>query len=225
MRILIAEDDRKLAASLQETLQQAGYNVTAAYDGLQAWELAFVEDFDLIILDISLPGKDGLSILHDLREEKVDTPVIFLTARDKLEDRIQGLDSGADDYLSKPFPTAELLARVRVCLRRKFSVSHPVIRVGRLEVNTLSHEVVCGGKNISLTPREYGILELLLFNMNRVVSRLTIAEHVWGDNFDLMTNVVDVHINNLRRKLEINENNPIIETVWGVGYIIKDNNL
>ncbi|MCB0259012.1 MAG: response regulator transcription factor [Calditrichaeota bacterium] len=220
MRILIVEDDIKLAKNLQSLLTREGYVVHLAHDGMQAWESAYVENYNLIVLDINLPKMDGLTVLKHLREENIATPVILLTARNQLEDKIAGLDSGADDYLPKPFATPELLARIRALLRRNTPVNSPVITVDKLKVNTLSHEVWVNEETVSLTPREYGILELLLFNMNRVVSRLSIAEHVWDDNFDLMTNVVDVHIRNLRKKL-CDDGNQLIATVWGIGYIIK----
>ncbi len=223
MRILIVEDDHKLASNLQNLLKDEGYVAHVEHDGLKAWETAYVENYNLIILDINLPGMDGLTVLKNLRADQVDTPIILLTARNNTDDKVQGLDSGADDYLPKPFATPELLARVRALMRRNTNVNSAVINVGNITVNTSSHEVSVGKELISLTPREYSILELLLLNMDRVVSRLSIAEHVWDDNFDLMTNVVDVHIRNLRKKLKDNDkNNQLISTVWGIGYIIKN---
>lgn len=223
MRILIVEDDHKLASNLQTLLKDEGYIAHVEHDGLKAWETAYVENYNLIILDINLPGMDGLTVLKNLRADQVDTPIILLTARNNTDDKVQGLDSGADDYLPKPFATPELLARVRALMRRNTAVNSAVIDVGSLTVNTSSHEVSVENELISLTPREYSILELLVLNMDRVVSRLSIAEHVWDDNFDLMTNVVDVHIRNLRKKLKDNDkNNQLISTVWGIGYIIKN---
>lgn len=222
MRILLIEDDRKLAENLKSTLQHEGYSTRVMTNGPRGEEEAYVEDYDLIILDIMLPGKDGLSVLRDLRAQKVDTPVLLLTARNRLEDKVAGLDSGADDYLSKPFATAELMARVRALLRRNSQVRQPLITLKGLTVDTLSHEVTVHGTPVSLTPKEYAILEFLLFNMNRVVSRLSIAEHVWDDNFDLMTNVVDVHIKNLRKKIEAPDGPPVIHTIRGIGYMIRE---
>ncbi len=222
MNILLVEDDLRLARNLKSALNDAGYRVTVATDGFSGEEAAFVNDYDLIILDIMLPGKDGLSILQSLRAEHINTPVLILTARNRLEDKITGLDSGADDYLPKPFAIAELLARVRALLRRNSDVKHPVISVGELTVNTLTHEVRVRNQPIALTPKEYAILEFLLFNMNRVVSRIAIAEHVWDENFDLMTNLVDVHIKNLRKKILQYSQTPVIQTVRGVGYLIKN---
>lgn len=221
MRVLIVEDDRDLAASLQSTFQKEQFQTRVAHDGLRAWELAFVESFDLIVLDIGLPGMDGLAILQRWRAENVDTPVILLTARGQLEDKITGLDYGADDYLPKPFAIAELLARVRALLRRKSAFKTPIITLGNLTVNTHTHEVYFAQQRMNLTPTEYKILTFLLHNANRVVSRLAIAEHIWDDNFDLMSNVVDVHIRNLRKKLEAQGASGLIGTVRGVGYLIK----
>jgi len=222
MRILIVEDDQKLAIQLQHLMQNEGYHPDVVHDGPDGWEAAYVENFDLIILDIGLPGMDGLKVLRNLRNDNVDTPVILLTARGELDDKIIGLDSGADDYLAKPFATPELLARVRALLRRKSSSKSSQITVENLSVNTLSHDIYVENTPVNLTPTEYRILELLLFNLNRVVSRLSIAEHVWDDNFDLMTNVVDVHIRNLRKKIQDAGAGKIIQTVRGIGYIIKN---
>ncbi len=222
MRILVVEDDQKLAAELQLLLRNAGYHPDVVHDGPGAWEAAYVENFDLIILDIGLPGIDGLQVLRNLRNDNIDTPVMLLTARGELDDKIIGLDSGADDYLAKPFATSELLARVRALLRRKANSKSPQINSANLSVNTLSHEVTVNNSPVNLTPTEYRILELLLFNLNRVVSRLSIAEHVWDDNFDLMTNIVDVHIRNLRKKIQDAGAEKTIQTVRGVGYIIKN---
>lgn len=221
MRILVVEDDQKLAANLQEILHEEGYSVTISSNGMHAWETAYVENFDLILLDIGLPEMDGISILQNLRKENIDTPVILLTARGGLEDKVAGLDSGSDDYIAKPFAIPELLARVRAILRRKSSSKNPVISIGDLTVDTVSHEVRLKDADVSLTPTEYRILELLIFNLNRVVSRLTIAEHIWDDNFDLMTNIVDVHIANLRRKIGDEGEKRLITAVRGIGYIIK----
>lgn len=225
MRVLIVEDDRNLAASLEQTFRNEGFHTTVAFDGAKGWELAYVESFDLLVLDIGLPKMDGLAVLQALRSENIDTPVILLTARGLLEDKISGLDHGADDYLAKPFATAELLARARALLRRKSAFKSTQITLGNLTVNTHSHEVFCGQQALNLTPTEYRMLTFLLHNANRVVSRLAIAEHVWDDNFDLMTNVVDVHIRNLRKKLDDTGLPKLIGTVRGIGYTIKTSGL
>ena len=187
-------------------------------------ETALTEEFDLFILDLSLPKIDGIEVLRAVRRENITTPVLLLTARDRIEDKVKGLDEGADDYLTKPFAIPELIARVRSLLRRRSEVKSTTLNIADLELNTVSHEVLKGGKPVALTTKEYSILEFLIYNKNRVLSRLSIAEHVWGDNFDLfnMTNFVDVHIKNLRKKIDAGFANSLIQTVRGVGYIIKD---
>ncbi|MCB0261226.1 MAG: response regulator transcription factor, partial [Calditrichaeota bacterium] len=195
-----------------------------AFDGDSGVELALTETYDLLILDILLPGLSGIQILKEVRREGLSMPVLLLTSKNRVEDKVAGLDAGADDYLTKPFALPELLARVRSLLRRTSEATSAVLVVGDLEVNTSSHAVIRAGKAIDLTAKEYAILEFLLYNKNRVLSRLSIAEHIWGDNFDLftMTNFVDVHIKNLRKKLEDGRDKQLIQTVRGVGYIIKD---
>ncbi len=222
MRLLIVEDDQKLSDSLQRFFNSEGFQVRCAPDGLNGWETAAVDSYDLIILDINLPKMNGLELLSKLRAEKIATPVILLTARGGIDDRVHGLNAGADDYLGKPFSPAELLARVRALLRRNAGLSSEKIILGAVTLDIRGRVVFRDGQEVSLTPREYGILELLAFNLNRVVSRLTIAEHVWDDNFDLMTNVVDVHIRNLRKKL--NDDGSLIRSVRGLGYTIREQN-
>jgi len=222
MRILIVEDDEKLAQHVRRHLESARYVVDVIHDGATAAEQAFVEEYDLIILDIMLPGRDGLSVLRELREEGVSTPVLLLTARGQLEDKVAGLDAGADDYLVKPFALAELLARVRALLRRAYPDRSPLLRAADLILNPATHEVSRAGQPIHLTPKEFALLEFFLRNKNRVLTRLSLAEHVWGDNFDVMTNFVDVHIKNLRRKIDRNFTPPLIHTVRGIGYILRD---
>lgn len=224
MRILVVEDEESLALRIKNVLESEKYHVDTAFDGRDGLEQAMIEEYDLLILDILLPGFSGLQILKEVRREGFETPVLLLTAKNRVEDKVTGLDAGADDYLTKPFALPELLARVRSLLRRTSEVKSSVISMGNLEVNTNSHEVKINGKPVELTPKEYSILEFLLYNKNRVLSRLSIAEHVWGDNFDLftMTNFVDVHIKNLRKKIDQPRSNSLIETVRGVGYMMKD---
>ena len=224
MRILVVEDEESLALRIKNVLESEKYHVDTAFDGRDGLEQAMIEEYDLLILDILLPRFSGLQILKEVRREGFETPVLLLTAKNRVEDKVTGLDAGADDYLTKPFALPELLARVRSLLRRTSEVKSSVISVGNIEVNTNSHEVKINGKPVELTPKEYSILEFLLYNKNRVLSRLSIAEHVWGDNFDLftMTNFVDVHIKNLRKKIDQPRSNNVIETVRGVGYMIKD---
>jgi len=224
MRVLIVEDEETLALRLKNVLESDKYHVEVAFDGQNGLENALNEEYDLIILDILLPHIDGIQLLKELRRQAIVTPVLLLTVKDSTEDKVVGLDAGADDYLTKPFAIPELLARVRSLLRRKSEVKAASIHVAGLEINTNSHEVLRGGKLLNLTAKEYAILEFLVYNKNRVLSRLSIAEHVWGDNFDLftMTNFVDVHVKNLRKKIETGDKNNIIQTVRGVGYMIKD---
>ena len=175
-------------------------------------------------MDILLPKINGLQILEELRKEGLKVPVLLLTAKDQIEDKVKGLDLGADDYLTKPFAVPELVARVRSLLRRKSEVKSSSISIGDVEIDTSTHEVKVKNREVSLTGKEYSILEFLFYNKNRVLSRLSIAEHVWGDNFDIftMTNFVDVHIKNLRKKISQATSQNLIETIRGVGYIVKD---
>ena len=199
------------------------YQVELAFDGETGLEKALTDDYDLVVLDILLPGINGVEVLKEIRVAGANVPVLLLTAKDKVQDKVAGLDAGADDYLTKPFAIPELLARIRSLLRRKSAAKTSLISVGDLMIDTNAREVTRGGKPIKLTPKEFSILEFLMYNTNRVLSRLSIAEHVWGDNFDFfsMTNFVDVHVKNLRKKIGDVEENKIIETVRGVGYTIK----
>ena len=199
------------------------YQVELAFDGETGLEKALTEDYDLVVLDILLPGINGVEVLKEIRQTGESVPVLMLTAKDKVQDKVGGLDAGADDYLTKPFAIPELLARIRSLLRRKSEAKTSLISVGDLSIDTNAREVTRGGKPIKLTPKEFSILEFLVYNTNRVLSRLSIAEHVWGDNFDLfsMTNFVDVHVKNLRKKIGDVDENKIIETIRGIGYTIK----
>jgi len=222
MRILVIEDEVKLASNIKEKLQRERFFVDCILNGEDGLEQALVEEYDLIILDVMLPRKDGLSVLQELRLAKSKTPVLLLTARSQIEDKVKGLDLGADDYLTKPFAMAELLARVRSLLRRTGDNKSTCLAIADLTLNTVTHEVRRQNQIISLTPKEFSILEFMLYNKNRVLSRLTIAEHVWGDNFETMTNFVDVHIKNLRQKIDRFFNPQLIHTVRGVGYILRE---
>lgn len=223
MRILIVDDEPELVEQIRQALAKQKYTVDSALDGEEALERIFVDPYDLILLDIMLPKKDGFAVLHELREEKKSIPVLMLTAKGKIEDKIKGLDMGADDYLAKPFSMEELLARIRALLRRSNDLVSPVLKIDNITLNTASREVCKKNQPIELTPKEFSILEFLLYNNNRAVSRFTIAEHVWGDEFDpwTMSNSIDVHIKNLRKKIE-DPKGRIIRTVRGVGYMIRD---
>ena len=224
MRILIVEDEESLALRIKNLLESEKYHAETAFNGEDGLELALTEEYDLLILDILLPKINGLQILEELRKEGLKVPVLLLTAKDQIEDKVKGLDLGADDYLTKPFAVPELVARVRSLLRRKSEVKSSSISIGDVEIDTSTHEVKVKNREVSLTGKEYSILEFLFYNKNRVLSRLSIAEHVWGDNFDIftMTNFVDVHIKNLRKKISQATSQNLIETIRGVGYIVKD---
>ncbi len=225
MRILIVDDEPELVEQIRQALAKQKYTVDTALDGEEAMDRIYVDPYDLILLDIMLPKKDGFGVLLELRNEKKSTPVLMLTAKGSIDDRIKGLDLGADDYLAKPFSMEELLARIRALLRRSNALVSPVLQIGTLRLDTASREVLQESRPIELTPKEFSILEFLLYNMNRAVSRYTMAEHVWGDEFDplTMSNSIDVHIKNLRRKIG-DPKGKIIRTVRGVGYMIKDEN-
>jgi DNA-binding response OmpR family regulator len=221
MRILVAEDEHKLAAVVRRGLEEHGYAVDVAYDGDDALAMAEIEPYDLIVLDIMLPGTDGLTVCRRLRSERRNVPVLMLTARDTVDDRVAGLDAGADDYLVKPFAFRELLARVRALLRRDGLSRDPILRVGDLEVDTVSHEVRRDGRQIELTSKEYAMLEYFMRNPNRVLTRTQIAEHVWDYDFMSMSNVIDVYVRYLRRKLGDDQEPRLFRTVRGTGYQLR----
>jgi len=224
MKILIVDDELALLTQLCGALHGQRYLTETAENGEEALERIFAIPFDLIILDIMLPKMDGLAVLREIRAAHIKTPVLMLSARGGSDDKIKGLDLGADDYLAKPFSLDELLARVRALLRRFSGQKDTSISAHDLCLDTVSREVTKAGQLVELTAREFSILEFLLYNKNRVVSRFSLAEHVWGDAFDpfSMSNFMDVHIKNLRRKLGDSGQASIIKTVRGVGYIIKD---
>jgi two-component system, OmpR family, response regulator MprA len=224
VKILVVDDNLSLLDQIRQILISQLYMVETATNGEEALDRLFDTSFDAIILDIMMPKLDGLSVLEQARKAGIDTPVIILTAKGDVEDRVKGLDLGADDYLGKPFSMDELLARVRSALRRSGGQCMPVLQVGDLTLDTASRKVTRGGVPVELTAKEFSILEFLLHNKNRVVSRFSLAEHVWGDDFDpfSMSNFMDVHIKNLRQKIGDASDTRIIRTVRGVGYIIGD---
>ncbi|HEX7357904.1 MAG TPA: response regulator transcription factor [Ignavibacteriaceae bacterium] len=223
MRILVVEDEKKVASFVKKGLEEDYYSVDVALDGKEGSRLAFSDEYDLIIMDIMLPFKDGISILKDLRKEKITTPILMLTAKDDISDKVLGLDSGADDYLPKPFAFDELLARVRALLRRNNSEKNVIIKVDDLELDTQLHKAFRKGQEIFLTPKEYSILEYLMRNKNHVISRVKLSEHVYDYHFDSDTNVIDVYINKLRNKIDKGFDKTVLHTVRGIGYMLKEN--
>jgi DNA-binding response OmpR family regulator len=221
MRILVLEDDKQMAGVLKRGLQEQGYAVDVAHAGDVGLAMAQSEPYDLVVLDVMLPELDGLAVCRRLRTQHHNMPVLMLTARDTVDDRVAGLDSGADDYVVKPFAFRELLARVRALLRRDDLSKDPVLRAADLEVNTLTREVHRAGRSVELTSKEYAVLEYFLRHPNQVLTRTQIAEHVWDYDFVAMSNVVDVYIRYLRRKLSDESEPRLLRTIRGTGYQLK----
>jgi heavy metal response regulator len=221
MRILVIEDDRKVAEFIRKGFTEEGYAVDVAADGETGLAMALDRLHDVVVLDIMLPRKPGLQVLREARQAKLTTPVLLLTARDTVEDKVQGLDAGADDYLTKPFAFAELLARVRALLRRGAEERGPQLAVADLVLDPASRTVHRGGEAIALTNREFALLEYLMRNRGRVLTRTMISEHVWDYSFDSSTNVIDVYINYLRKKIDAGHEPKLLHTVRGVGYVLK----
>lgn len=218
MRLLLVEDDRKAARILKQGFVEEGATVDVADSGNEGEELAVANDYDVIILDWLLPGKDGIQVCRELRERNVETPILMLTARDALQDRVKGLDTGADDYLVKPFAFAELLARVRALARRGASPRPPVWRIADLVIDPVTRRVTRGEMRIELTAKEFTILAFLARHAGEVVTRTALGEYVWGREYDTLTNLVDVHMSHLRKKLDTGAVVPLIHTVRGRGY-------
>jgi DNA-binding response OmpR family regulator len=221
MRVLVVEDDRRVADFIQSGLQQEGYAVDVLYDGNGAGDQAALVDYDAVVLDLMLPGRSGLQVLRDLRARKAALPVLLLTAKDSIDERVAGLDAGADDYMGKPFALAELSARLRALLRRGAPRDN-TLRVADLEMDTIARTVRRAGRTIDLKPKEYALLEYLMRNGERPVTKSLIIEHVWDIHFDSVSNVVEVHINSLRNKIDRGFAVPLIHTIRGVGYILTD---
>lgn len=223
MRVLLVEDDKKVASFIIKGLKQGGFAVDHATNGEDGLHLALHEPYDAAIVDIMLPKLDGLSIIDEMRRNKVKTPVIILSAKRSVEDRVKGLRSGGDDYLIKPFAFSELLARIQALIRRAAGAAELThLRVGNLSMDLLSREVIRQGKRIDLQPREFALLEYLMRNAGRVVSKTMIMEHVWDYNFDPETNVVEARICRLREKIEVGFEKKLIHTIKGVGYVVRE---
>jgi two-component system, OmpR family, response regulator len=224
MRILLVEDDVKIASFVEKGLRAAGFAIDHALDGETGLHLALTEPYDAAIVDIMLPKLNGLSLIGEMRLKKINTPVIILSAKDSVDDRVKGLQTGSDDYLTKPFAFSELLARVQALIRRAGGLSEPTqLVVGNLAMNLLSREVVREGKRIELQPIEFSLLEYLMRSVGRVVSKTMIIEHVWDYNFDPQTNVVEARISRLRDKIDRDFSKKLIHTIRGVGYVLREN--
>lgn len=221
MRILVVEDERKIAGFIRQGLEEHGFDVEVSANGDEAYALASTRPYDALVLDIMLPGRDGLSILRGLRAQKNAVPVILLTARTELNERVDGLNLGADDYMTKPFYVEELVARIHAVARRTQDEPAGLLCVGDLSVNLITRQVLRGGRAVELTAREFSLLERLMRAPGRVFTRTQLLEHVWGYDFDPETNLVDVNIRRLRKKIEDGAEAPLIETVRGVGYKIR----
>ncbi len=222
MRILIVEDDNKIAAFIKNGLTQDRFMVETINDGDSAVDLIVNSIFDAIVLDVILPGKDGYTILREVRDAGVNTPIILLSARDNVEDRIRGLDLGADDFMGKPFAMEELSARIRSILRRTLPDKTTKLKCGDLLLDTVAHVAFRDGKEIELTTKEYTLLEYFVRNKNRILSRSTITQHVWKHNFDSDSNIIDVYIKRLRSKIDYKKNKQLFQSIRGVGYRIRD---
>lgn len=222
MRILLVEDERRLSNVIKKGLVEDGFAVDTAFDGEEGQYMAESESYDLILLDVMLPKVDGITVAKNIRKKGHKTPILMLTAKSAVEDKVMGLDSGADDYMTKPFSFLELRSRIRALIRRTGQDSATTLTIANLAVDPLKHTVERDSKHITLTPKEFAILEFLLHHKNEVVTRTMITEHVWDYNFDGMSNVVDVFLANLRKKIDKNTSKKLIHTIHGVGYKISE---
>ena len=221
MRLLVIEDEKKVASFIKKGLEEEHYAVDVAYDGEEGIYLTETNDYDLVILDLMIPKIHGWEVLKRIRAKRNKVPILVLTARDSVEDKVKGLDSGCDDYLTKPFAFAELLARIRALLRREKAEKEPILRIADLTLSLVTHKVARRGKEIELTSREYTLLEYFMRNPDKVLTRTMISEHVWDYHFDSMTNVIDVYVNYLRKKIDKDFEPKLIHTLRGIGYIMK----
>lgn len=222
MRVLVVDDEKRVSNFIQRGLKERNYIVDVANESDKALMMAEINPYDLIILDVLMPGLDGMGICQQLRRNKIGTPILMLTARDKIRDKVKGLDVGADDYLTKPFAFEELLARVRALLRREIKDKQGFIKVADLELNQLTREVKRQDKLINLTSKEYALLEYFMLHSNQVITRTMISEHVWQEDFDSFTNVIDVYVKHLRKKIDKDPESSLIQTIRGSGYILKE---
>jgi len=222
IHILLVEDETKLALSLKRQLSRAGYSVELAFDGQSAQNMLDSQTFDLVVLDLNLPKKSGFEVLHEMREQSSDIPVLILSARGKTEDRVRGLKSGADDYLSKPFDPAELIARIEALLRRVGYSHGNILRTGDLILDVVKRKVTREDREIILSPKEFALLEFFMRNKNQILTRKRIAEQVWGYRFDTGTNIVNVYVNYLRKSINTGFSKKLIDTIHGKGFTLKD---
>ena len=224
MNILIIEDNVKISDNICYILKNENYNFETAFDGSEGYAKAIVNGYDLIILDIMLPGMDGFEILEALRANSITTPVLVLSAKGQVEDKVKALNLGSDDYITKPFAASELLARIKSILRRKYDISSNIIKIGKLTVDTNRKEASINNEKLDLTQKEYELLEFLVYNKNKVVSKIAIGQYIWGESLDLftMSNFIDVHISNLRKKIEEECDKRYIQTKRGLGFILTE---
>jgi heavy metal response regulator len=222
MRILVVEDEKKMASFMQRGLKEEKYAVDIAYDGGKGLYLIDINEYDLIVLDVMLPGKDGLFICKELRKRNKNTPVLIVTARDAVDDKVTGLDAGADDYLTKPFAFEEFLARVRSLLRRNRTEKTTCLKFDDLQLDQLKHKVNRAGQQIALTGKEYALLEYFMLNAEQIITRTMISEHVWNEDFDSFTNVIDVYVRYLRNKIDKGFKKTLLHTIRGTGYILTE---